>query len=203
MNLDGARDKLEELRFFLEKLCEKPTPRIPENPNAVRYYFSAFLNAGYSVDQYVREVFGKPGPKKWEAMKEPWYKTLKSEQVELWHSLTEFGGIRGRDVHVERTPTLVKEKAVADKPFQNFSNAVSGSWAAPAYYLSILQNNPFATVDPTAAEKLGLPPGTTTWTYVREYFLNSGEADKSIKEFSQQAVDLAENFVTFFEKKTP
>jgi len=177
MNLDGARDKLEELRFFLGKLCEKPNPRIRENPNAVRYYFSAFLNAGYSVD--------------------------KSEQVELWHSLTKFGGIRGRDVHVERAPTLVKEKAVADNRFQNFSNAVSGGWAAPAYYLSILQNNPFATVDPAAAEKLGLPPGTTTWTYVREYFLNSGDADKSVKEFSQQTVDLAENFVTFFEKKTP
>jgi hypothetical protein len=52
MNVEKVLNKVNEVRFFSDRLHEVHNPSGVGNLNAFRYYFSAFLNAAYSVEQF-------------------------------------------------------------------------------------------------------------------------------------------------------
>jgi|GraSoiStandDraft_16_1057320.scaffolds.fasta_scaffold5510983_1 hypothetical protein len=54
MNLAGTWHKVNEARFFFDKLHEIHEPMSQTNPDEFAYYFSAFLNAAYSVEEFAR-----------------------------------------------------------------------------------------------------------------------------------------------------
>ena len=54
MNLDKVLDKVNEVKFYSEKLHDVHNSAVPGNPDEFRYYFSAFLNAVYSVQQFAK-----------------------------------------------------------------------------------------------------------------------------------------------------
>jgi hypothetical protein len=206
MNLEKVLDKVNEVKFFSDKLHEVHNPFGLGNPNAFRYYFSAFLNAVYSVEQFAKtEVMGnlkKQGKKKferkqgWQEHKTGWYANLLPAEEELWRSLTEDGGIRGREVHQERTRTTATDKAV---PLRHFYNDSWGSQAYRAFHV-MQQSWNFPGVDLSQLNKdLELPPGTNVWSYTQEHYAEIEGKSRPIPEVSKEIVDLCDRFVKHLE----
>jgi len=52
MNVEKVLNRVNEVRLFSDRLHEVHNPSGVGNSNAFRYYFSAFLNAAYSVEQF-------------------------------------------------------------------------------------------------------------------------------------------------------
>lgn len=200
MNLEKVLDKVNEVKFFSEKLHEFHSPLVPGNPDTFRYYFSAFLNAAYSVEQFAEaevmvELRGQ-GKKKskhqvWQEYKKGWYDTLTTEQRGLWSSLSR---IRGTETHQKRTKTTAKQKAV---PLTDFPPS-QATQAYKAFYV-MQQAWGFPDVDLTSLTKeLGLPPGTrasSVSSYVSEHYVEIEGKSRSIPEVSKEIVNLCGRFV--------
>ena len=181
MNLEKVLDKVNEVKFFSEKLHKVYDPT--GNPNAFKYYFSAFLNAVYSVQQFAKmevmmdlHTHGKKESEQkqsWQKYEKGWCDTLTAEEQELWSSLLRYGGIRGTEVHRERSRTTIKQKAV---PLRDFP-APHATQAYKAFY--VMQQawgfpGLFPGADLTSLTKeLGLPPGTRAWSYVNEHYVET------------------------------
>jgi hypothetical protein len=200
MNLEKVLDKVNEVKFFSEKLHEFHSPLVPGNPDTFRYYFSAFLNAAYSVEQFAEadvmvELRGQ-GKKKskhqvWQEYKKGWYDTLTTEQRGLWSSLSR---IRGTETHQKRTKTTAKQKAV---PLTDFPPS-QATQAYKAFY--VMQQSwgfpglGFPGVD-SLTKELDLPPGTTAWSYINQHYVEIEGKSHSIPEVSKEIVNLCDRFV--------
>ena len=207
MNLDKVLDKVNEVKFFSEKLHDVHTPSVPGNPDAFRYYFSAFVNAVYSVQQFAKteamgelQRQGKTTSKRiWQKHEKDWFDTLTPNEQELWSALLRYGGIRGIEVHRERSRTTVKQKAV---PLRDFP-ASQATQAYKAFY--VMQQawgfpGLFPGADLTSLTKeLGLPPGTRAWSYVNEHYVEIEGKSRSIPEVSKEIINLCDRFVKYLQ----
>ena len=209
MNLTKVQDKVNEVKFFSEKLHEVHSLPVPGNTDAFRYYFSAFLNAAYSVEQFAKwevmadvQAQGKNESEQkrgWEKYKERWCDTLGPEERELWSSLSRYGGIRGTEVHRERSRTTAKQKAVPlrDFPASHATQAYKAfyvmqeAWGFPGLGFPGLG---FPGID-SLTKELDLPPGTRAWSYINEHYVEIEGKSRSIPEVSKEIVDLCDRLV--------
>src|SRR5215813_3464295 len=203
MNLEKVLDKVDEVKFFSDRLHEVHNPSGIRNPNAFRYYFSAFLNAAYSVEQFAKwevmadlQAHGKNESDQgrgWQKYKEGWCHTLSPEEQELWSSLLRYGGIRGTEVHRERSRTTAKQKAV---PLEKFP-ASKATQAYKAFYVMQINSSGFPGLGfPGEITKdLGGPPGTNVWSYINEHYVEIEGKSRSIPEVSKEIVGLCDRFV--------
>lgn len=111
-------DKLEEARFFLRYLDEAQNRPKSQTQTPFRYYLSAFLGAAYSVEHYLRTEVAKAMRQQarrqnYKELFVEWFTALPQEKQALWDSLM---NNRGSEIHVERTKTVTKEKAVSAGP---------------------------------------------------------------------------------------
>lgn len=197
MNFEKVLDKVGESKFFYEELHEVHNQMVPGNPNVVfSYYFNAFLNAVYSVQEFAEaevrlRIQGKKHKKQvWEKCKKSWCDTLTREEQELWFSLLR---IRGTEVHQGRTKTTTTVKAVP--PRHVYSNSQTGQ-AYRAFYVMQIASSGFPGVDLTQLTKdLGVPPGTNVVSYVAEHYTEIGGKSRSIPEVSKEIVSLCDRFV--------
>jgi hypothetical protein len=144
MNPEATRDKLEEAKFFLRYLDEAQNLPQSQTQTPFRYYLSAFLGATYSVEQYlqtdvvramrqqVRTQVKKPSEqqavKQYKKLFAEWFTALPQEKQALWDFLM---NNRGSEIHVERTKTVTKEKAMFTPSHPWFPlpfRAQSGFW---------------------------------------------------------------------------
>jgi hypothetical protein len=204
MNLDRVLDKVNEVDFFSEKL-HKTRNSTTSGPNAFRYYFSAFLNAVYSVQQFAKtevmlelQTRGKKESEQkqiWQKYDKGWCNTLTPEEQELWSSLLRHGGIRGIEVHRERSKTTTKQKAV---PLRE----IPESHATQAYKAFYVMQGAwgFPYVDLTSLTKdLDLPPGTRASSYINEHYVEIEGKSRSISEVSKEILNLCDRFVKYLQ----
>jgi hypothetical protein len=212
VNLEKSRDKLEEARFFLRQLCQVPDVRTAENPNAVKYYFSAFLSAAYSVAEHLRtEVIGelrsqaratsikKDAKENYEHWQKQWYDALSDEERLSWKSLTEQAGMRGKEVHVERTETVTKERTIVVDRL----SSTRRSSEYEAYYLMRQQVAPFYPDTKATKYEMGFPMTINLTAKVQELFAEIGGSQRAIAEICEQQVALLDRFVRHFEQLVP
>jgi hypothetical protein len=202
MNFEKVWDKVNEARFFSNKLHEVHEPMSQTNSEAFRYYFSALLNASYSVEKFAETEFiiglekqGRQGEKSWKQYRQKWCESLPSEEQMLWRSLTEYGGIRGREVHVQQTKTTAKDKAIPFRP--------DSSRATQAYRAFLVMQQAWVFPGVAALEnELNLPAGASAWSYIKEHWVEIEGKSRPIAEISDEIVKLCERFVRDLEEVT-
>jgi hypothetical protein len=196
MKLESAKGKLEEALFFLNHL-----KTAAQAPKPFQFYLSAFLNAAYGVQTYLRgEVtralreqartqgkrLGKDEPRQFcDEQEEQWLSGLLPEKQMLWKSMKQY---RGDEVHKKRVPTVSKEKAVP----------VPRSWAFAPHFM-MLQH--MAESYSEMVEKEGLSLGTVAWEYVEEH--HHVEIEQSVVRACTDYVDLLANLITHFKQWVP
>jgi hypothetical protein len=204
MNVEKVLDKVNEVKFFSDRLHEVHNPFRVGNPNAFRYYFSAFLNAVYSVEQFAKwevmaevQAQGKNESEQkrgWQKYKKGWCDTLSPEEQELWSSLSKYGGIRGTEVHREWSRTTAKQKAV---PLRDFPESHATQAYKAFYVMQQAWGFPglgFPGVD-SLTKELDLPPGTRAWSYINEHYVEIEGKSRSIPEVSKEIVNLCDRLV--------
>jgi hypothetical protein len=129
MNLEATRDKLEEAKFFLRYLDETQNQPQSDTQTLFRYYLSAFVGAAYSVEQYLqtevvramrqqartqgKKLSEQQAGKPYKKLFAKWFTALPQEKQAFWLS---FKSNRRSEIHVERTKTVTKEKAISAGP---------------------------------------------------------------------------------------
>jgi len=217
VRLEKSRDKLGEARFFLARLSEVPDPRKLPNRFAPNYYFSAFLNAGYSTIKFVEAEVKirlrqeNPPKSKSNRQYEEWKKTWRDaladdEEKRCWDSLTQEGGLRAREVHVERTKTATKEKMIPLESFPNDNVDSRQKQEYEAYYSMRQQVAPFypgiqATKDETSRSRFAVRTDITL--SVLEHYTEMGGSFQRIVEICEKQAALLESFICHFERLLP
>jgi hypothetical protein len=160
MNLEATRDKLEEARFFLRYLDEAQNRPQSQTQTPFRYHLSAFLGATYSVEQYlqtevVRAMRQQARRQNYKELFAEWFTALPQEKQALWDSLM---NNRGSEIHVERTKTVTKEKAISAGPISRPLRPERNP-AYAAHYMMQLQVGASYPEMADMIKELGLPSG--------------------------------------------
>ena len=216
MNLEATRDKLEEARFFLRYLDEAQNRPQSQTQTPFRYHFSAFLGATYSVEQYLqtevvramRQQARTQGNKlskqqaghRYNELFAEWFTALSQEKQALWDSLM---NNRGREIHIERTKTVTKEKAMSTPLIPGFPYRSERSRAFGAHYVMQQQVAAWYPEMADRIKELGPLSGTGIWTYIQEHHLDIGGAFQSTVKACGDYVALFNGLISHFEKPAP
>jgi hypothetical protein len=183
--IPGTEAKLAEAEFFLAHLREDASgthqARPPTSADAFRFYLSAFMNAAYSVSQYL--AFEAQTIRGFAKSFEQWVNDLPTADNDLWQFMW---AQRRWETHLRRTKTIVEKKAVPYRPRRGH----------PAYYggtFSFVPSPDF--VDPWAEkrQKLGLQPWDTAWYEAQSHSF-------AIKGEQPGVVETCERYVTLLRK---
>jgi hypothetical protein len=215
MNLEATRDKLEEARFFLRYLDEAQNRPQSQTQTPFRYHLSAFLGATYSVEQYLqtevvramRQQARTQGKKlskqqaghRYNQLFAEWFTALSQEKQALWDSLM---NNRGNEIHVERTKTVTKEKAISAGPISRPLRPEHN----PAYAAHFMMQLQVAASYPEMADmikEVGLPSGTGIWTYIQEHHLEIAGVLHATVRACGDYVALSDSLISHFEKSVP
>jgi len=221
MNLEATRDKLEEARFFLRYLDEAQNRPQSQTQTPFRYHLSAFLGATYSVGQYlqtevvramrqqartqVKNLSKQQAGKQYNILFWEWFTDLPPEKQSLWDSLM---NNRGSEIHMERTKTVTKKKAIPSPLTRDFSyrSERSGAHVTPPP-LVLLVSHQISPYHPDITEatkrELGFPAGTNAWTYVQEHHLKIAGALHDTVKACGDYVALFDGLISHFEKSAP
>jgi len=212
MNLLPVHDKLAEASFFLRHLTqvqEKTTLQSQED--AFRFYLSAFLNAAYSVCEYLelsakallktdalkKKQSAKQGKAKYEKWLSAWIANSSAADMAVWESMTTN---RRREVHEIRVETIKEAKAV---PVDDFSTRTSYNYNfghASRFFPAIAVGGSEG-VDPVSEEKrkLGLPLWCNAWTYTHEHHIMVGPNQVGVADVCSQYCLLLQKLIADFE----
>ncbi len=215
MNLEATRDKLEEAKFFLRYLDETQNRPQSQTQTQFRYHLSAFLGAAYSVEQYLqtevvramrqqartqgKKLSEQQAGKPYKKLFAKWFTALPQEKQALGLS---FKSNRRSEIHVERTKTVTKEKAISAGPISRPLRPERN----PAYVAHYVMQLQVAASYPEMADmikELGLPSGTGIWTYIQEHHLDIGGVLHSTVKACGDYVALFDGFISHFEKPAP
>ena len=209
-----VHDKLAEVLFFLSHLQqEQEKTTLQRQQDAVRFYLSAFLNAGFSVREYLereatawlresartKQQSGKQAKAKYPTWIADWKSRRSKEESVIWDLMTEH---RRSEVHTSRVETTRESKAV---PADHFSRHADPYYAyppygrAPAFYAAIAAGDEFN--DPFVEEKhkLGLPVWCNAWTYSEIHHINVNGKQVTVVEACQKYHQLLSALVQDFE----
>lgn len=212
MNLLPVHDKLVEASFFLRHITqEQEKTTLQSREDAFRFYLSAFLNAAYSVRQYLarsakdalktsgakKQESGKQAKAKYDKWEGEWIKNLSDTDKNVWELM---GTNRRIEVHEIRVETIKEAKAV---PADDFSTRNS-------YYYNFSHASRFLAaitaggegVDPLTEEKrkLGLPGWCNAWTYAHKHHINICGEQVGVTAVCNQYYLLLQNLVADFER---
>lgn len=214
MKLADTRDKLEEAQVFLRLLDKAQHDKPASIP--FRYCLSAFLNAAYGVQEYLRAEFirtlreqactqgkklSRREPRILHTQRlEQWTSSLPQEKRALWDSMIEN---RDRETHENRVKTVTEPKAVSIKPAPRYPYGTEHSVAFAAQYMMLQQ---VAAYYPEMAETLAkerLPLGTGAWREITERHLKIGKALHSTAKACGDYVALLDGLISHFEQSAP
>ncbi len=200
METPRTLDKLEEARFFLwhlreENIKREGWPGSVGRSRAFRLYQSAFLNAAYSVLEYLkreaktelkRGATNKGQAKRrYDEWLEGWKAALPPGEWQIWDLMEK---LRDDETHKERAKTVTETQAVPyEPPF--------GDRGHPAYGGGFIWSPPGEFGDPLAEEKRkrGLPSWATAWRSAQvPHFEIEGER--------REVVQTCERYVKLLEK---
>lgn len=162
MNTPRADYKLREAKFFLDHLKTENKKSVRNDPEAFKYYLSAFLNAAYSVKQVLPTETHIKG-ERFNGWCKEWRQNLSSNDKKLidFFEAPETGQ-RGMEVHKLGAETLRKEKAVRAESLPGFE-----VFGPPAFF--------YGEANVQAAREAGVP-GAQAWVYMQEtVFKRDGE----------------------------
>ena len=211
MKLEGAKNKLDEAKFFLNHLSEAQDERAALSEIPFSYYHSAFLNATYGVEQYIKSEVNRalqqqahtPDKKQqsYNHHLKEWISRLSEMEKPLWDSMTQS---RIADTHRKRVKTVTKQKAV---PLGFSSRSPYGTVeygnAFAARYMTYQQ---VAASYPEMAETVAkefLPFGTGAWRFITEHHLEIGKVVQPIAIACKNYVDLLASLIAHFEPFVP
>ncbi len=217
MRLEKSKDKLEEARFFLAHLREVPNDsRKPINRRAPHYYFSAFLNAGYSTIQFVWRELKKELrqqnlskskiEQQYREWRKQWDDALSDDDERFcWYALTQMAGLRGKEIHEQRTKTVFREKTIVIESFPNDFNSEQKR-EYEAYYLMRQQVAPFyPEVQPTNHElsRSRFTVTTEITLSIQEHYAEVAGSLEPIVGICAKQVALLEKFINYIEQLVP
>jgi hypothetical protein len=212
MNFLPIHDKLAEASFFLRYLThEQEKTTLQDREDAFRFYLSAFLNAAYSVDQYLtrsakvalqvcgakKQESGKQAKGKYDKWKDEWIKSLSTADKNVWKHMEDS---RGGEVHLLRVTTLAEPTAV---PTDGYSTR------NPYYYGFVHRSHFIAAihaggdgVDSLTEEKrkLGLPGWCNAWTNVNKHYIFISGEKVGITDVCKKYYELLQNLVAYIER---
>ncbi len=213
MKLDGTKDKLEEVKFFLGHLEETQNKAQSPTQTPFRYYLSAFLGAAYSVEQCLqtevvaalrdqartqrKALSGQDARRLYGKRFAEWRAALPHPKLSLWDSMMDY---RGGETHrAERTKTATQDKAV---PI-DYARLAERGFAFAAYYVMQQQAAFYYPEVAERAAKEGLPFQTGAWTYIKEHHLEIGGVRIKTVKACEECVALLEGLVKYFEPLLP
>lgn len=203
MDTRRTLSKLEEARFFLWHLREENAkaergPGSSWGPRAFGYYLSAFLNASYSVLQYL-ELEAKTELKRGATNKKQakqrfnewladWIAALPADERQVWDHMEEQ---RGAETHRERAKTVTETKVVPYGP-------QFGYRGHPAYYGTFVFGGSPLFEDSFAEErqKLGLPLWATAWWEAQVHHFEIEGERRDVVQTCERYVKLLEKLVS-------
>ena len=208
MNLQETQDKLQESQFFLGHLQHAQGEQHSTNPSAFLYYLSAFLSASDSVQNYVEtEVIrtlrrdaiakGKKASRHFKESLKGWASRLSSDDQGFWRAMRKQ---RGKEVHVERTKTLVKQKELLMELLPHGYSEKARAFAA--YYVMQQHVAPFYYEQMTEAERQALrpPSGGNVIRYVQEHHVEIEGFSGAVVTICERYVRLLADFVQYFKE---
>lgn len=205
METPRTLDKLEEARFFLWHLREENAkrehgPGSVQWPRAFRFYLSAFLNAAYSVLEYLkreaktelkRGATNKGQAKRrYDEWLEGWEAALPPDERQIWDHMEEQ---RGAETHWERAKTVIETKAVTYRtPGEHRGH--------PAYYGTFFFGFPgdFGAALAEEKRKLGLPPWATVWWEAQVHHFEIEGERQDVVRTCERYMKLLEKLVSDF-----
>jgi len=215
MDLSNVRDKLAEASFFFHHLRqEQDKTTLQRQGDGFRYYFSAFLNACFSVFEYLereakaalkagasaKQQSNKQAKGRYTEWFSQWIKHLSPGDLAVWSFMTEN---RGAEVHTSRVETTKEMKAV---PADDWSHSTRNPYftyyyRAPALYAAIAAaGNEIG--DPLLEEKkkLGLPSWCNAWTYLDTHYVEIDGERVRVVEISEKYLVLLDKLIRDFEQ---
>jgi hypothetical protein len=173
--IEATQRKIREARFFYQRLVDERQRRVVNEPEAFRFYFSAFLSAATSVP----EALSHEGKKKYRAWAPEWDKQLTPEE----RKLEQFAyRLRVAEVHLSGTDLIVEREEIAVHELLN-ENVDRDVWRT------------------LYAQRGSGPLGRETGTTFRpDYYLEDEAGKAQAIAICKQHLDYLEKLVTDFLK---
>ena len=216
MDLSNVRDKLAEASFFFDHLRqEQDKTTLQRQGDGFRYYFSAFLNACFSVLEYLgreakaalkagasaKQQSNKKAKGRYTEWFSQWIKHLSPGDLAVWSFMTEN---RRAEIHTRRVETTKEMKAV---PADDLSHSTSNPNHLLYYYRPHALYAAIAAAgnevgDPFLEEKkkLGLPSWCNAWTYLDTHYVEINGERVRVVEICEKYLALLDKLIRDFER---
>lgn len=208
MDLSDVRDKLAEASFFVRHLRqEQDKTTLQRQGDGFRYYLSAFLNAFYSVREYLgkkadtalkagvctKQKSNKRAKGKHKEWHHQWIEHLPPEDHAVWNFMKKK---RGDEVHTRRVKTTKEMKAV---PADDLSH--STSYRNYALYAAIAApGNEIGDSLLEEKKKLSLPSWCNAWTYLDTHYVEIDGERVRVVEICEKCLVLLDKLIRDFEQ---
>jgi len=207
MKLDAARDELKAARFF-SHLIRQELARPQYADEGFRYFFQAFLNAMYMVEERIKnQVLPILDPQgrmhqvelenAFNHLRRTWSATLTPEEMSIWRSMWT---MRRTEVRQGRTERVQTAEAMPARPHGDSTSSSEHSWAFAAPYIDVYQaQGPEFNVNDQAQR---LPYSQLVQVTVRVHRFTAHE-QREVVEMSAATVALLYRLIDHFERLYP
>jgi hypothetical protein len=129
--IERTQKRLRQARFFYEHLLNERQQTFRHDPEAFRFYFSAFIQAARSVTW----TLGNEEPEKWKAWEPKWRADLSNEEQRLLDVTTELRNADakegGADLTVDFEQIAIDELLTANLDLRRQHPAYGNHWTGP------------------------------------------------------------------------